>query len=769
MQIQGFKNNIAPNNNIHSILEEEPLINLEQFKQPNIQQETRIGGLSAATIFELFERANFTTNEPDYYDEEHKEALEKELELLKNRLKNSATSVTEAINLMLSNGVPISSLNVAALNAELNKIAPPITPELEIAAEKDISLFEEIKDLTESEKINAIKNEENLTFESVYKAKHAAENIEKVNVFPELEAELAKLVPEEKIQAAKLLYENGIDLTSENLKSYEQLTNLKDVSSENVREFSYYKNYAGEKSIELPKLIQYDFFKKKLAMVEAQVKLTTEAALNLINLDINAKPAEELLLELKNLEKAYLNEVSGSNEFFESIAIAKDPLPPVFKSVVSLKAPFNIETIVNEQIKAKAALGYEALATVPNSKFGDSFAKVADKLGGVLEGHNIPVNEENIRIASIMSRAGIDINPNAFEEVYIAHKKIDYVQNKLHPTIALELLKSGDNLLKMPIEDLIEKIEAKTFSDGLFLENIAEHILKLEGKISAEERQQLMAIYKTLHRINSFGGASLGVNIKNINSLTLGSLLDSYDTFADHSSSSIKNLISEAEASNLERAAKIVEDIKNLDTHSIQLLEKNRIPVLGNVEVMASLVSKPKLLTEILKEDELEEIIEALPTSPESYLEAGTENKIEAALYEKIDLNTKIMNFTKTMRLQNRLNTGSYSFPINFKGNVTNLHMYVPGDFTGSPNVVISINGVEVFINTTTMDVYLKGTVENETLLRELFESRDFQINNVIFGDKVSLGKQSHKIMPELTKQNMFQMASCITRYLEQV
>ncbi|MCL2610706.1 MAG: DUF6240 domain-containing protein [Defluviitaleaceae bacterium] len=766
MNIQGINKN-TPNtvsdiNITNSIIKEQPVISTE-IKNSILAEQSRIGELSTATISELFERANFTKQEPDYSYEEESSAVKEQIDILKSRLKNSEATLMEAINLMLSKGIPLSSLNIAALNAELDRMEPIITAELEAIAEKDVQLFEEIKDLSESEKVNAIKSEDDLTFDSVYKAKHAAANTTKVPFFDEFEAELAKLVPEEKQEAAKLFYENGVDLTEEKFKAYNDLTSLKEVASENVREFSYYSNYAGKKSIEIPQLIEYDALKKKLSMVEAQVKLTTEAALNLTNIDINTKPAMELLEHLKSMEAAYLNEVGGAPELFEALQISKDPLPPVFKSIVTHKALFNIETISTEQVKAKAALGYAAHETVPNAKFGDSFAKVKDQLGGVLEGLKIPVNEENIRIASIMSRAGIDITPSTFEEVYIAHKKIDYVQNKLNPSIALELLKSGENLLKMPIEELIEKIDAKNPS---IIENIAEHIVKLEGKVSPEEREKLIAIYKTLHRIDSFGGAGLGINLKNINTLTLGHLLDGADNFAGSSTATVRKLISDAENTSLERAAKIVEDVKQMEAGIVNLLEKSNVPVWSNIALMSELVAKPRLLSEILEKEELTKIVEHLPTSAEGYLKE--ENKIETALYEKIDLNARVVNFTKTMKLQNRLNTGSYSFPINFKGSVVSLHMFVPTDFSESPNIVIAINGAEVFINTSMMDVFVKGASENETLLREIFEARGFFINNIVFDGKIENHKQSHKVVPELTKQNMFALATCITKYLEQ-
>ena len=750
---------------IHNITPDTPNINLKSqslnvnikeniLPAPTILSETKIGSLSAETILELFERAGFTKEEPTYYEEDEdfsktQKELDREIETLKNRLKNSPVSLEAAINLMLSNGIPVTSINISALNAELNKMPPQISEELSQIAEKDLNLFNNIKSLTESEKINAINLSSPLTFESVYKAKHTASNIEKHSGFEGIEAQFEKFSDKE---VARIFYENNVPFEEENFIKYEQLTNLENVDEESVLEFSHYKSYTGGKTIEIPGLLEYDALKKKLDMVEAQVKLTAEAAMNLTTLDINNKPAEELLNYLKMLEQDFLKDIKNpiAQEAVKALKIIENPLPPVFKSIVLEKNLFNIETIATEQIKAKAALGYAPLETVPNAKFGDSFAKVASQLEGVLVKNGIAVNEENLKVASIMSRTGIDITGDNFLEVLSASKKINYVSTHLHPSIAIDLINSGEDILKMPIDELIEKIEPRSVGA---IDNLAEHILKVQGSISEGERQGLISLYKSLHRVEAYGGASLGVNVKNDHSLTLDNLLNAADNFSGNSSRDVKS---------------VLESIKTLQTEAALILEKSSLPVLHNIEVMQSLISKPKLATELLDERELEEIKDSIPSSIEDYLKEDTNTKIAEKSVEKLDF-SKAINFSKVTKVAARINSGSYSLPINFRGRITPLHMFIPAGVSGKPNIVISIDGRSAFINTETMDIFIKGVPLDEGLLREIFEEKDFILGNVVNEEKTNFYEQSHKPIKELTKQMMFGMATCFTKYINNI
>ncbi|MCL1995745.1 MAG: DUF6240 domain-containing protein [Defluviitaleaceae bacterium] len=284
-------------------------------------------------------------------------------------------------------------------------------------------------------------------------------------------------------------------------------------------------------------------------LAEIQLKLTYEAAYRLAhkNINIDTMPLEQALEEIRIVEKEYYAKVLGTPDtaapnvismvnLYDALANINTLLPQVYSGIA--KVPESLVSVtlgnINEATLAnKQAMGYEPFMTVPNAKYGDSFAKVAGDFAPILEEIGLEATEENVRVASILSRSGIDVTYLSMMEGKVLHKKLDYVQENLHPNIAAQLVKDGTNPLQVHLNDLITYIDNHNDNNGVGVkDNLASHILEMQNTLTEDERTKMMAVYRALRQVANYGAAALGINMRSGNTLTLGNLLDSAQYYA---------------------------------------------------------------------------------------------------------------------------------------------------------------------------------------------------------------------------------------------
>lgn len=334
---------------------------------------------------------------------------------------------------------------------------------------------------------------------------------------------------------SKEIYDN-YKVALQNVDNVSFVDNVNNVNNSNNYDIvDNVNNVSLSKTIELEDIV----YKKNLAQI--QLKLTTQAAYQLAatGIDINTKPIQEALDELIKVEaRLYENLAIKKGISIEEIEPIKDNLvklydsiknitpfqPQAFKYVVDNYENFNVDSVDKVTTSAKLAAGYDAHMTVPNAKYGDSFTQVYNQLNTVVTGVGLADTEENIRLASILSRAGIDINIDSMLQAKVIHKKLDYVVDNLHPAVALDMIKDGINPLTTHIDDMINYID--NHEQAGMSKKLAEHIADISDKLDSDERSKVMAVYRALHQVNSQGAASLGINMQVGSDLTLGHLLD---------------------------------------------------------------------------------------------------------------------------------------------------------------------------------------------------------------------------------------------------
>jgi hypothetical protein len=183
----------------------------------------------------------------------------------------------------------------------------------------------------------------------------------------------------------------------------------------------------------------------------------------------------------------------------------------------------------------KAAIEqYEAAQTQPMPRYGDSFTKVEAQFEHLLERLEIPVTNENVRAATILSRNSIDVTEANIATIKEIDIKLNSVMDRLTPPAAAQMIKEGIQPLDMHVDDMLNYIrkydEVHGYDNN---DKLAQHIMEMdrENTLTQEERAAMVAIYRMLNVIQKNGGAALGAVLKQDTPLTLQNLMDAAKIF----------------------------------------------------------------------------------------------------------------------------------------------------------------------------------------------------------------------------------------------
>jgi len=273
----------------------------------------------------------------------------------------------------------------------------------------------------------------------------------------------------------------------------------------------------------------------KRKLVEIQFKLTHEASVRLANknININIMPIQEALDTLKEMErqgyeKAFramnvpvtesnLNEIT---ELYDKVQTFSPVANRVFGDVITHRVPFTVNGVYGSSVDKQ---------TAPNPKYGDSFSKAEAQLADLLTSLGIEATEENLRAASILSRNNIDVDMPNILRVLNIDAKINSVYDKLHPYIAVDMLRNNLNPANMHLDRVLEYID--TF-DGAYgtgvKDKITNYIMDIDNAniIGDITREAMMAVYRMLNMIQRDSSAALGVSLKKDSELTLSNLFN---------------------------------------------------------------------------------------------------------------------------------------------------------------------------------------------------------------------------------------------------
>lgn len=364
-----------------------------------------------------------------------------------------------------------------------------------------------IKDILEKCAKNILKNENVLNVE-IFSNENIAKNYESYKeILPNILPEHIQSLIDDKIKV--------------NLKNI--LSNYENINTNNVN-------------------VTQEAISEKLNLYKIQLKLTTEAMYSLYDkgINIDTKPLKEVVTYLEEIEqekyKKYLelNEVDSTQDNIQTIknvvSTIQNIYPNVvyntFKDIIGKKVDFSLSGI-NKSLKAQNIIDdFENFKTMPNRAFGDSINKLKDDFKNLLIDNGFEPNEANLKALKILSVNNMDFTEENMLNVKLLDSKIDYLANNLHPLTVAKMLKDSFNPMDKNINDVIDYINNNSFGQTS-REKIAEQILDIdkENKLSKEERDAIVAVYRMLNMVQKGDSAAIGNLLKTEKNITLSNLL----------------------------------------------------------------------------------------------------------------------------------------------------------------------------------------------------------------------------------------------------
>lgn len=403
----------------------------------------------------------------------------------------------------------------------------------------------EINDENMSIAKDFIKNEIDISSENIEKYKKLENIKESLNIKDILEKCAKNILKNENVLNVEIFSNENI---AKNYESYKEI--LPNILPEHIQSLIDDKIKVNLKNI----LLNYEnintnnvnvtqeAISEKLNLYKIQLKLTTEAMYSLYDkgINIDTKPLKEVVTYLEEIEqekyKKYLelNEVDSTQDNIQTIknvvSTIQNIYPNVvyntFKDIIGQKVDFSLSGI-NKSLKAQNIIDdFETFKTMPNRAFGDSINKLKDDFKNLLIDNGFEPNGANLKALKILSVNNMDFTEENMLNVKLLDSKIDYLANNLHPLTVAKMLKDSFNPMDKNINDVIDYINNNSFGQTS-REKIAEQILDIdkENKLSKEERDAIVAVYRMLNMVQKGDSVSIGNLLKTEKNVTLSNLL----------------------------------------------------------------------------------------------------------------------------------------------------------------------------------------------------------------------------------------------------
>lgn len=288
---------------------------------------------------------------------------------------------------------------------------------------------------------------------------------------------------------------------------------------------------------------QEKFITEKRKLEETRLVMTIEANYKLLKsgFTIETKPLEQVVENLKELEKEHYSTIFKKENVsdqeiqkYKDINLAIEELKTQPAKVLSVQ---NLDPTVaelqktGERIKAEYKIineKYEQLMTKPMAELGDNIEKAFQNVDEILLDLGYDLTEDNKRAVRILGYNSEKINRENIETIKAVDSEVQKAFKQFSPSVTVELIKRGINPLDMKMSELnstMESIKAEIGSEDK--DNFSEYLWKLErsNKITEEERESYIGIYRLISQVNKEGGSAVGVVLGQGSDVTMRNLL----------------------------------------------------------------------------------------------------------------------------------------------------------------------------------------------------------------------------------------------------
>ena len=287
------------------------------------------------------------------------------------------------------------------------------------------------------------------------------------------------------------------------------------------------------------------------ALEQVRLYMSAQANLSLLKqgIHIETEPLEQLVEELKSQEEALKEVLYGSSSSVEA-ADGEQQFTDTTQAIQEMKnAPAYVLDFVsmdeslflahrtveqaaqNSTAQAdyeKANGAYETMMTKVRTDLGDSMQKAFRNVDDILEDLGLETSAANQRAVRILAYNQTELT---IDNIAAMKQKDEQVQTLFHamtPKVVLSMIREGYNPLDHTLEEINEKAkEIRSTQDEKDTERYSKFLVEMEqqGKISAQERDSFVGIYRLLRQVEKSDGAAVGAVVLSGEKLTMRNLM----------------------------------------------------------------------------------------------------------------------------------------------------------------------------------------------------------------------------------------------------
>lgn len=403
----------------------------------------------------------------------------------------------------------------------------------------------------------------------------------------------------------------------------------------------------------------------KRQLEEIRLKLTLSSAKLLAKNDIkiDTKELSEIVDQLKELEKEACkrqlieNRIEPTEENIEQFRITtkmaeelKEMPSYSIAKFVREPIPMTMEGLHEEGRKLKTDFDaanerYETMMTKPRSDMGDSINKAFRNVDDILKEMDLEVTETNQRAVRILGYNSMEITEENLEAVKAKDLSVNRLLNQLTPQTVMEFIRKGENIIKIPVEELNLKMEAmNNEAQEKEVARYSEFLYKLEKnkEITPEERTAFVGVYRLLDKVVKSKGRDIGALVKSGQEITLKNLLTAQRTIkASKIDANIDDdfgMVSEV----IEKGVKITDQIEQGFSNvskTINQMEQgfpNVSKTSNQMEKGFANVSGNSFSDSFMQESVKDSALTGVGNQNVSYLKMGDQTGLEAATQEVV-------------------------------------------------------------------------------------------------------------------------------------
>lgn len=511
-----------------------------------------------------------TTSAEDY------KKLEEEGFSLANADSHTIITVTDKIKATLAEaGVDISQYGDSLSKEQLEEITGnpvvvnqimqaleandlPVTPENVEDSVDALAQAASIPQISDEAKAYLLKNDLEASIQNLYKAAHSsgAEGtvaVEESGIdFSELEPQIEQIikdagmaVDDSTIEGSKWLIANHIPLTAENLQYLTDLQDLSDQIENDAVDWNRVIDSMAKAITRGKRPHDALMITARRKLEETRLAMTSEASTAMLKrgVEIDTKPLEKLVEDLKKQERQYYHTLMGGvgidpteeniNRMSQTMQLFDDLKSQPAYVLGQVEPEDSIETIYDTGKQLQQGLedaneSYETLMTSPRQDMGDTIQKAFSNVDDILQDLNLDTSEANRRAVRILAYNNTPITEESITSVKALDEQMQRTFHNMNPAVTLEMIRKGENPLDMDMEQLNQIAEAiKQESGHDEQERFNKYLWRLEQnhEITAEERSSYIGIYRLIAQVEKTDGAALGALMNQGSEITMRNLL----------------------------------------------------------------------------------------------------------------------------------------------------------------------------------------------------------------------------------------------------